>query len=234
MIKSRLKALGQKVFPSQEPDQREQVKDFLVDLKELTTSIETLLDDVSEQFNTQVVEKRGLMQKTLVKLPTIFQSKDLKKEQDQSKEFSTVKSRIHNINVSIDKVEELFEQVPTQEELGQRVYELAYPGEQVTEKRLEEIELRFKEMEEKFFDSVKAVTDQMKTITLSLTKISDQLEEQGIVVNNIDMKLDRVETKMDKALVTLDKISKKITQNKLLIAFLAGVVIFALAVLFLG
>ncbi len=234
MIKSKLRALGEKIRPNKEPDQTQQVKEFLEDLKDLTGSIEVLLDDVSDQYDTQVLDDRPFIQKTLSKLPSIFQSSEVKQQNTQSKELRTVKSRVHNITLSIDKIEDLFETMPSQEEAGKRVYELAYPGQEITTGRIEEIESRFKEMEEKFIDSVKTVTDQMQNITGSLTRISDQLEEQGIVVNNIDVKLDRVETKMDKAMVTLDKISKKISQNKVLLAFIAGVLVFALAVLFLA
>ncbi len=234
MIKNKLRALGEKIRPNKEPDQIHQVKEFLEDLKDLTSSIEFLLDDVSEQYDTQVLDERPFFKKTLAKLPSFLQSSEVKKQNTQSKELQTVKSRVHNITLSIDKIEDLFESMPSQEEAGKRVYELAYPGEEITVSRIEEIESRFKEMEEKFIESVKTVTDQMQTITSSLTKISDQLEEQGIVVNNIDVKLDRVETKMDKAMVTLDKISKKISQNKVLLAFIAGVLVFALAVLFLA
>jgi methyl-accepting chemotaxis protein len=231
MIKSRLRALGEKIRPNKEPDQQEQVKEFLGDLKELTGSVEVLLDDVSDQFEGQIMSKRPLIQKTLGKLPQFLQTKEVKEQNTQSNEFRSVKSRIHEINLSIDKVEEMFETIPSQEEVAKRVYELTYPGEEVTIKRIDEIESRFKEMEERFIESVKTVTDQMQNITSSLTRLTELTEEQGVVVNNIDIKLDRVETKMDKAIATLDKISRKISQNKLLLAFIAGVLVIALAAL---
>jgi hypothetical protein len=233
MIRNRLRDLGEKIRPKKEPDQQQQVKEFLGDLKDLTESVEILLDDVSTQFEDQVISKRPLIQKTISKLPKFLQPIEVKQQNSQSKEFSSVKSRIHDINLSIDKVEDIFETIPSQEEVAKRVYELSYPGEEVTEKRIDEIEIRFKEMEEKFIDSVKSLTDQMQTITNSLTRLTELTEEQGVVVNNIDIKLDRVETKMDKAIATLEKISRKISQNKLLLAFIAGVVVLALAALIL-
>ena len=104
MIKNRLKSLGEKIKINKEPDQAEQVREFLGDLKDLTESIDVLLDDVSTQFNNQVISKRPLIEKTLSALPAFLQPSEVKMQNAQSKEFKTVKSRIHNINLSIDRI----------------------------------------------------------------------------------------------------------------------------------
>ena len=234
LIKSKLRVLGEKLRPTKEPDQHEQVKQFLADLRDVTESVESLLDDISDQFEKQVIEPRSSLQKILTKLPPFLQPKQVKKENSQSSEFQIIKSKIHNLNVSVDQIEDIFEKMPREEEIGQRIYELSYPGEQsVDPEKLYLLEQRLHEMETLFFDSLTKITEQMGTITQTLTTISEILNEQGIVINSIDVKIDRVETKVDQAKVTLEKISKKVTENKLLLAFIAGVIVFAIAVLIL-
>lgn len=234
LIKSKLRVLGEKLHPAKEPDQHEQVTQFLDDLRDLTESVENLLDDISDQFDKQVIEPRSSIQKTLTKLPAFLQPKQIKKENSQSSEFKLIKSKIHNLNASVDQIEDVFEKMPREEEIGQRIYELSYPGEKtIDSEKLDLLEQRLHEMETQFFDSIAKITEQMGVITNTLSSISENLNEQGVVINSIDVKIDRVETKVDQAKVTLEKISKKVTENKLLLAFIAGVIVFAIAVLIL-
>lgn len=202
-------------------------------MKEVTGSVETLLEDVSGQFREQVVANRSLVQKTFSKMPAFLQPANIKSQNKQTDDFKQIKAKIHALNTSIDDIEETFEVIPSQEEMAKRVYSLANPGEPLTENKLEEIEKRFQEMEKNFLDSMQTITGQMDKLTQTLSAISEKLEEQGVVINNIDVKMDRIETNMEKMKGLLEKISSKITQNKLLLAFIAGAVIIALLVMIL-
>ena len=231
LIKTKLKQLGSKFSAPKEPDQREMVTDFIEDLKTITTSIEDLVENLGDEFEKQVVEDRGLVEKTLLKLPSFLQPVKLKEEEKDRKKLTTVKSRIYNLNTSLDQLETGLTNIPlTQEEMGQRIYEVAYPGQKLSEENISAIEERFQEIEKSFFDSIQQVNQQMAVITEALTQISDKLSNQGVVLDNMDVKLDRVETKVDQAKVTLEKISTKLTQNKVLLAFLLGAVVVLLAV----
>ena len=234
LIKSKLKKLGAKFSTTKEPDQREMVEDFITDLKSITVSIGDLVENLGDEFEKQVVEDRGLVEKTLLKLPSFLQPVKLKEEEKERKKISSVKSRIYTLNTSLDEIESGLINVPlNQEEMGQRIYDVAFPGQELTEANITAIEERFQEIEKSFFESIQQVNQQMSVITETLTQISDKLSNQGVVLDNMDVKLDRVETKVDQAKVTLEKISTKLTQNKILLAFLLGAVVILLAVVFL-
>ena len=233
LLKSKLKKLGAKFSSTKEPDQREMVENFITDLKTITVSIGDLVENLGGEFEKQVVEDRGLIDKTLLKLPGFLQPIKLKESEKERKKISDVKSRIYTLNSSLDDIETSLTSVPlTQEELGQRIYEVAYPGQELSEANIDAIEERFQEIEKSFFESIQQVNQQMAVITEAVTQISDKLSAQGVVLDNMDVKLDRVETKIDQARVTLEKISTKLTQNKILLAFLLGAVIILLAVVF--
>ena len=231
-IKSKLKKLGSKFTTTKEPDQREMVTTFIGDLKTITTSIEDLVETLGDEFEKQVVQDRGLIDKTLLKLPQFLQPIKLKESEQERKKITNVKSRIYELNTSLDKVEAGLTNIPlTQEEMGKRIYEVAYPGQELSEENITAIEERFQEIEKSFYDSIQQVNQQMAVITEALTQISDKLGNQGVVLEYMDVKLDRVETKVDQAKVTLEKISTKLTQNKVLFAFLLGAVVILIAVL---
>lgn len=234
LLKSKLKKLGAKFSSTKEPDQREMVDNFITDLKTITVSIGDLVENLGDEFEKQVVEERGFLEKTLVKLPSFLQPIRIKESEKDRKNLTDVKSRIYNLNASLDQIESGLTNIPlTQEEMGQRIYEVAYPGQELTEANITAIEQRFQEIERSFFDSIQQVNQQMAVITEALTHITEKLSDQGVVLENMDVKLDRVETKVDQAKVTLEKISTKLTQNKILLAFLLGAVIILLAVVFL-
>lgn len=231
LIKSKLKKLGSKFSSPKEPDQRELVTNFIGDLKTITVSIEDLVENLGDEFEKQVVQDRGIIDKTLLKLPKFLQPIKLKESEQERKKLTTVKKRIYDLNTSLDQVEVGLTKIPlTQEEMGQRIYEVAYPGQELSEANIEAIEERFQEIEKSFFDSIQQVNQQMAVITEALTQISDKLGNQGVVLETMDIKLDRVETKIDQAKITLEKISTKLSQNKVLLAFLLGAVVILLAV----
>jgi hypothetical protein len=57
------------------------------------------------------------------------------------------------------------------------------------------------------------------------------METQGVTLTGIDQKLDRVESKLSKAEKSLRDISKKMTQNRVLLAFLGGSALAAIGAL---
>ena len=211
------------------------VEIFLTDLKGITTSIGDLVESLDEKFEEEVVKERSIIQKSILKLPGFLQPAKLKEEEMDRKSLSTVKNRVITLNASLDQIEEGLTTVPlTQEEMGKRIYEVAYPGQELTEKNINAIEERFQEIEKNFFASLEQVNNQMATITETLTVISDKLSDQGIVLENMDVKLDRVETKVDQARLMLEKISAKLSQNRVLLAFLLGAIVILLgAIIFL-
>jgi DNA repair exonuclease SbcCD ATPase subunit len=234
MIKSKLKQLGSKFKKTKEPDQREMVETFISDLKVITTSIGDVVENIDEQFKEQVVKERSLIEKTLLKFPSFLQPAKLKGEESERKNLNSVKNRIYSLNASLEQIEEGLTSVPlTQEEMGQRIYEVAYPGQKLSEENITAIEERFQEIEKNFFESLEQVNSQMALITETLTTISDKLSNQGVVLENIDVKLDRVETKVDQARLLLEKISAKLSQNRVLLAFLLGAVVILLGALIL-
>ena len=66
---------------------------------------------------------------------------------------------------------------------------------------------------------------QMNQISKNLLTLTQRLDEQGVKIDRIDEKITDVQTKLQKIQSTLAKISKKLTQNRTLLALLAGSVI---------
>ena len=148
--------------------------------------------------------------------------------------MSDVKNRIITLNTLLDQVEGCLVDVPLgPEEVGRRIYEVAYPGQEVSEENLTQLETRMEELEQSFFGSLDAINTQMAVLTQTLTQISDKLNDQGVVLNHMDDKLDRVETKIDQARVTLEKISTKLSQNRVILAFLLGAIVILVGALVL-
>ena len=94
-IKSKLKKLGSKFTTTKEPDQREMVTTFIGDLKTITTSIEDLVETLGDEFEKQVVQDRGLIDKTLLKLPQFLQPIKLKESEQERKKITNEKTRIY-------------------------------------------------------------------------------------------------------------------------------------------
>lgn len=234
LVKSKLKALGSKLHLTKQPDQRDIIQNFFQDLRTVAGSIEELVEDLGEEFENQVIKERSRIEKTFAKLPSFLQPSKIKESEHERKKLSSVSSRVHHLSTSLDQIEEVMVEIPlTEEEVGKRIYEVAYPGQEISEENIDNIETRFQELESKFFDSLKVMQEQMHTVMSALTQISEKLSDQGVVLKQMDDKLDRVETKIDLARITLEKISKKLTQNKVILAFLLGAVIILVGALIL-
>lgn len=214
-----------------EQTEKEMIKDFVNDLHSVLEAMENMTEDISEGYKSQVIEKRTLSSRIIANLPKVIQPSKIKRQNEKLNEMSETKhkmqslrSTLTNINDSIDSMD--LQATPLEgEEVGNRIYELAYPGEAVTSKNVVTLEEKLQMLENSFLESMDRMNAQMNQISTNLATLTKRLDEQGVKIDQIDTKITAVDNKLQKIQSTLTKISKKLTQNRTLLALLAGSVI---------
>lgn len=225
------KRLGKWLKKTEEPSEKELIVDFIHDLESVLKSMEEMSDDISDGYSDQVVEKRTFSSKILASMPKFMQPNRIRQQNEKSEEISEAKHKMQLLRGTLANISESVESMdlkavpPASDEMGNRIYELAYPGEAVTSQNVGTLEERLQILENSFLTSMDQLNAQMNQISQSLTTLTQRLDEQGIKIDKIDEKITEVDTKLQKVQSTLGKISRKLTQNRTLLALLAGSVI---------
>jgi archaellum component FlaC len=215
----------------EEKDEKELLVDFIHDLESVLESMEGMADDLSGGMSEQVVEKRSLTSKILASMPQFLQPKDIQKQNEKIKEISETKRKMQLLRGTLGEISESIETIdlraapPEQTGVGTRIYEIAYPGETVSSKNVGTLEERLQMLENSFLTSMDKMNEQMTLISRNLSTLAKRLDEQGVKIDQIDHKITEVDSKLQKVQSTLGKISRKLTQNRTLLALLAGSVI---------
>lgn len=225
------KRLGKWFKKTEEPSEKELIVGFIHDLESVLESMEEMTDDMSGGYSEQVIEKRSFSSKILGSMPKFAQPKRIRQQNEKITEIKETKRKMQllrgtlaNIGESIDSMD-LKAAPPASDEMGNRIYELAYPGEAVTSKNVGTLEERLQILENSFLTTMDQMNAQLNQISQSLTTLTKRLDEQGVKIDKIDEKITEVDSKLQKVQSTLGKISRKLTQNRTLLALLAGSVI---------
>lgn len=212
-------------------DEKEMIIDFIGDLESVLDSMGNIVDDVHEGYQDQVIKKRTFTDKILGVLPSFLQSNDVKEQSKKSTEIqqtkikmSTLKSTLSHVKESVQNMD-METSTTSNETMGKRVYELAYPGESISSEKVETLEERLKKLENNFLSSMDDLNTQIEKISLNLQQLTTKLDSQGVKIDNIDEKIDIMDSKLDKVQKKLVSISRKLTQNRTLLALLTGSVI---------
>ncbi|UCE15030.1 MAG: hypothetical protein JSV04_07585, partial [Candidatus Heimdallarchaeota archaeon] len=152
------------------------------------------------------------------------QNEKLNEIHDTKRKMHLLRGTLANISESIESMD-LQAAPPASDEMGNRIYELAYPGEAITSQNVGTLEEKLQILENSFLTSMTEMNEKMNQISASLTTLTKRLDEQGVKIDQIDEKITEVDNKLQKVQSTLVKISRKLTQNRTLLALLAGSVI---------
>jgi archaellum component FlaC len=214
-----------------EPTEKEMIKEFVNDLHSVLETMENMTDDISKGYKSQVIEKRSLSSKIVANLPKIIQPQRIKLQNEKLNELSETKQKMQSLRNTLVHIGDSVDSMDLQatplegEDVGNRIYELAYPGETVTSKKVITLEEKLQMLENSFLESMDQMNAQMNQISTNLATLTRRLDEQGVKIDQIDTKITAVDNKLQKIQSTLAKISKKLTQNRTLLALLAGSVI---------
>lgn len=225
------KRLGKWFKKTEEPSEKELIVGFIHDLESVLESMEEISDDVSNGYSSQVVQKRTFSSKILASMPKFMQPNRIRQQNEKTTEIKETKRRMQLLRGTLSDISESIESMdlraapPASDEMGNRIYELAYPGEAVTSQNVSTLEEKLQILENSFLTSMNEMNENMNQISQSLKTLTQRLDEQGIKIDKIDEKITEVDTKLQKVQSTLGKISRKLTQNRTLLALLAGSVI---------
>ncbi|MFW9854039.1 MAG: hypothetical protein ACFFFG_03235 [Candidatus Thorarchaeota archaeon] len=215
----------------EEPTEKELLVNFIHDLESVLESMEGMAGDLSGGMSEQVVQKRSLTSKLLASLPRFLQPRDIQKQNEKIKEINETKRKMQLLRGTLGEISESIETMdlraspPEQTGVGARIYEIAYPGEVISSKNVGTLEERLQMLENSFLTSMDRMNEQMTQISQNLGTLARRLDEQGVKIDKIDTKINEVDSKLQKVQSTLGKISRKLTQNRTLLALLAGSVI---------
>ncbi|MHA2226798.1 MAG: hypothetical protein ACXAC8_16415 [Candidatus Hodarchaeales archaeon] len=225
------KKLGKWLKKTEEPTEKELILGFIQDLESVLESMEGMSTDISEGYSNQVIQKRSFSSKILASMPKIIQPGTLRQQNEKINEIKETKRKMQLLRGTLSNVSKSIESMDVHaapaasDDMGNRIYELAYPGEAITSKNVGTLEDRLQMLENSFLTSMDDLNVQMNKISQNLTTLTQRLDEQGVKIDQIDDKITEVDSKLQKIQSTLGKISKKLTQNRTLLALLAGSVI---------
>ena len=214
-----------------EPTEKEMIKDFIQELDSVLVSMEEMTVDMTDGFSHQVIQQRPLSTKFMTYLPKFMQSKSTRSQNEKLIELKNTKHKMQTLRGTLSKIDESVDSMDLHaaplegEEVGNRIYEIAYPGEAITSTNVGTLEERLQMLENSFLASMDQINAQMNKISSNLLTLTKRLEEQGVKIDRIDEKITDVQSKLQKIQFTLAKISRKLTQNRTLLALLAGSVI---------
>lgn len=215
----------------EEPTEKELLVSFIHDLESVLESMEGMADDLSGGMSEQVVQKRSLTSKLLASMPRFLQPKDIQKQNEKITEIRETKRKMQLLKGTLGEISGSIETMdlratpPEQTNVGARIYELAYPGETISSQNVGTLEERLQMLESSFLTSMEGMNEQMTQISLNLNMLVKRLDEQGVKIDQIDQKITEVDSKLQKVQSTLGKISRKLTQNRTLLALLVGSVL---------
>ncbi|MFX0094181.1 MAG: hypothetical protein ACFFBD_20755 [Candidatus Hodarchaeota archaeon] len=233
--KKRLERIGSKFKKPESANQIELMQEFLFNLETITDSVEEVLDDIDEEYEEQVIQKRGISEKISASvLPSSLQPSQVRLQEAQKEKFSNTREKLRQISNALGKMKVSLTVLPSSEEMGKRIYTLAYPGSQeVSTEKLIELEARLENLEYSFYEAFETLNTRMKTMVDAMQTMGHELQKQGLRLEQIDQKVDEVNTRLERATEQLVEISKKLMSNKTILAFIIGAVASAIAVLVL-
>ncbi|MHA2271294.1 MAG: hypothetical protein ACXACI_05485 [Candidatus Hodarchaeales archaeon] len=230
-LKQKLKTIGGKLKRTPEASHQEMMLEFIHDLTDVTSAVADLADEMHTEFEQQVIDTRPFRKRLLSWFPSRLQPKSVKAQEQKVREIRDVRSRVNTVGSALQQLEHSIQSMPSEEEMGQRIYEIAFPNEKLDDKKAEELEERLKEIELGFVENMQELKDRMNDISSTIAEMHTKLADQGVKLDTIDEKIDIMDSRLVRLQKSLVEISAKISQNRTLMAFLAGAVIIAVAAL---
>ncbi|MFX1511827.1 MAG: hypothetical protein ACFFCQ_04510 [Promethearchaeota archaeon] len=232
LLAKKFKELGSMIKGDDESSQKI-IIDHMTALEEISKAIDSLLEEMDDGYDEQVISKRD--RKTRFRARLGFKSPKIKTQERYQNSIKNTKTRVSSLSSSLEKMRESIECLPQEESetLGKRIYQLAYPdSKEYSSEKLEKLEARLQNLEEAYLKALEELNTQMSMITEALSDLSNALREQGVVLEGMEAKIEEVDQKLDSTQRTLVEISKKLSSQTIL-AFLVGMAVGGLVVFLL-
>ena len=214
-----------------EQTEKELLKEFIEELDSVLETMERMTSDISQGFKEQIIKPRSIFNKIVAVMPKVVQPTQIRDQNEKLMELNGTKQKMKSLRETLGKISSSIDSMDINatpiesEEVGNRIYELAYPGEEISSEKIVTLEEKLQILENSFLTSMDQMNAQMNQVSTNLALLTKRLDEQGVKIDRIDEKITAVDTKLQKVQITLTKISKKLTQNRTLLALLAGSVI---------
>ncbi|MFX1511828.1 MAG: hypothetical protein ACFFCQ_04515 [Promethearchaeota archaeon] len=227
---SSLKALGGKLRRKSELSTVDSVLLFLQDLRDVSESLQAIIEEMETRYNEQVIHQRSFPSRLISKLPDQMKPPDKRLQDQRRSKIERISKKLKAIIESLANLDESIRCIENEEDeelLGRRIYELMYPNQPIQVARIDELNAKIDEFEASFLSSLENLNEKMGSISLTLSDFADSLVEQGVQLEKMNEKIEVCSTKLDEVQLKLIEISKKLT-NRTLLAFVAGAAIGAL------
>ncbi|MCY3410049.1 MAG: hypothetical protein INQ03_00300 [Candidatus Heimdallarchaeota archaeon] len=218
--KGLIKKISEK-FKGERPD--ELVMETLTELKDIVSSMKNVFEEFEEGYEEQLEEERTAWQKMQTKLPSFLQSSQTKSEMHRMERIKSNKSTLAELEDNFNKLEMvLTSSSATMESISEAYINTAIPAHSRNDDAIMELEKRMEMISENMSASLGDINAQISLIKSALDNMAGQLDEHGVVLDGIDSKVNVLDEKMDKAQNMLEKISKKLTGNRIILLVIAG------------
>jgi len=203
------------------PQTDELVTDTLSELKDIVNGMKNIFTEFDEGYEAQLEEDRNVWEKMQSKLPSFLQFSDnVKTEERRKSRIKNNKDNLDMLNDSLAKLEIVLTSSHNNFEAMESEYMKAImPETSGDNQAIKDLETRMDQMEGNIAEAMQHLSGQVRLIKSSMDNMAGQLDEQGVVLEDIDGKIDVLDTKLDKAQELIKKVSKQITNGRLLFLF---------------
>ena len=232
-VSSRLKTITKRLSRASDEEQVALVKEFISSLEDAIQTMNGFISEMEEEYQRQVIAQRNIMEKMLATLPSPLKPERIREQERKIAELKTSRERLHRVAQALRKIEVKFThpQQISPEELENYLVEISFPGEQRTASQLEIIEQRIERLETNFYESMDQLSQQLNRIHDALQKMTGELQQQGMKLDVINSKATEVEHRLERVQKSMNKISRALTENKIILGLLLGAVIALLVVI---
>ncbi len=234
MSMEKLKNIGKKIMgqPPEEHDEK-LLESFVEDLELTVKSMDDLIAELEHSMEEQLESQKKGAKRILSSLPTPIKPRSLKEQEKRLKELKEARQKVKSVSLTLEGLQDSLVSVDEEKtaELGKRVYELTYPGEELAASKLDELEQRIENLERNYVKSMEEIHHQMQQLHQALQKLAVGLQEQGVKIETIETKIQEVDTRLEHIEGKLEKVVKAMTGKRFVLGVVTGVIATLLAVI---
>lgn len=229
----KLKQLGKKLVGQSSSDEEEVLENFVEDLELTVKSMDELIGELEQSIAEQVEAQKKGARRILSAFPSPIKPRSLKEQEERLKQLKIARQKVKSVSEALDGLQDSLVTVDEEKtaELGKRVYELTYPGEEIVSSKLDELEQRIENLERNYVKSMEEVHHQMQQLHEALQKLAAGLQEQGVKIESVQTKIQEVDSRLDKIEGKLEKVVKAMTGRRFVLGVVTGVITTLLAVI---
>ncbi len=233
MSMEKLKNLGKKILGQSTEGEEEVLENFVEDLELTVKSMDELIEELEQSIEKQLGAQKKGAKRILYNLPSPIKPRSLKEQEQRLKDLKLARQKVKSVSNALEGLQESLVTVDEEKtaELGKRVYELTYPGEEVVSSKLDELEQRIENLERNYVKSMEEVHQQMQQLHQALQKLAVGLQEQGVKIESVETKIQEVDSRLEQIEGKLEKVVKAMTGKRFVLGVITGVITTLLAVI---